>query len=163
MKCMECGKGPVETRRENHHYGACGLDYVTLVDIEVRHCKECGQNEYSIPNIEGLHRVIAHAVATKRERLVPREVRFLRKYLGYSGVDFAKAIGVEAATVSRWEAGTQKMTIGLERLLRLMVLHEEPIDYYPRERLPELGSEEPAPSKLKISLKRHVWGEVRAA
>jgi len=157
MKCAECGKATVEVRRQNHRYTACGLDYVTLLNIEVHHCPECGQNEYVIPDVEGLHCFIARAVATKLQRLVPREIRFLRKYLGYSGADFAKAIGVNAATVSRWEGGAQAMTIGLERFLRLMVLTGKPLEEYPRDQIQELGSKAAAPTRLKLVARKHGW------
>jgi DNA-binding transcriptional regulator YiaG len=36
---------------------------------------------------------IAHAVIAKRERLTPAEIRFLRKFLGWSGADFAAHVG----------------------------------------------------------------------
>ncbi len=157
MSCAECGKGTVEVRRQNYRYTACGLDYVTLLNVEVHHCAECGQNEYVIPDLEGLHRVIGHTVATKPQRLVPREIRFLRKHLGYSSADFARAIGVNAATVSRWEGGSQPMTIGLERFLRVMVLNERPLDEYPRDQIQELGSKAAAPTRLKLAAKKHGW------
>jgi putative zinc finger/helix-turn-helix YgiT family protein len=161
MKCAECGKGPVEIRRENHKYVECGLDYVTLLNIEVRHCPECGQNEYVIPNIEALHRALATAIAEKQARLVPLEIRFLRKYLGYASKEFADAIGVAPATVSRWEGGAT-MTIGYERFLRMMVLNQKPVSYYPADRVEELGSKQAAPSKLRATAKNNGW-EARAA
>ncbi len=157
MKCMECGKGPVESRRESHRYKECGLDYVTLVGIEVRHCPHCGQYEFIIPDVEGLHRTIAHAVAEKPARLVPHEVRFLRKYLGYASGEFAQAIGVNAATVSRWESGAQRMTIGLERFLRVMVMNQKPVDYYPADRIQELGSARASASRLRVASKKNGW------
>jgi putative zinc finger/helix-turn-helix YgiT family protein len=171
MNCMECGKGSVEVLNQNHRYAQCGLDYVTLLSLEVRHCTHCGENEYVIPNIEQLHNLIANVVASKQERLVPAEIRFLRKYLGYSSADFAQAMGVNAATVSRWESKTdaQVMTVGLERLLRLKVMHEKPLTSYARpssqNQIDETATKAAAPAQLRIAPKSDGWQleEARAA
>jgi DNA-binding transcriptional regulator YiaG len=53
--------------------------------------------------MEQLHTTLAQAVATKKERLTPKEIRFLRTYLGYSSADFARKLGISLPTVSRWE------------------------------------------------------------
>lgn len=44
--------------------------------------------------------VVQH-IARSPERLGPAEIRFLRKYVGYSGKDFARFVGVTPETVSR--------------------------------------------------------------
>ena len=62
---------------------------------------KCGEHEVAIPRIEDLHRTIAQAVIAKRERLTPAEIRFLRKFLGWSGADFAAHVGTTPETVSR--------------------------------------------------------------
>jgi YgiT-type zinc finger domain-containing protein len=89
MKCESCG-AQMKVGRENYRYAESGLDTITLVDIEVRRCPECGEYEVSVPRIEELHCLIAQQVALKRARLTPQEIRFLRKYLGFSGVDFRR-------------------------------------------------------------------------
>ena len=60
MNCKRCG-APVEVRRENYDYSSSGLP-VTLCDVQVRTCPQCGERGAAIPNIEGLHRAIAMAV-----------------------------------------------------------------------------------------------------
>ena len=92
MKCKRCGAS-VEVVRENYDYSSCGLP-VTLCDVQVRTCRECGERSAAIANIEGLHRAIATAVSRKAARFTGNEVRFLRKYLGWSGGNFAKNIGL---------------------------------------------------------------------
>ena len=87
MKCTECGT-TMKTQRENYRYDESGLKEVTLVGIEVSRCPRCGNYEVSIPHMEDLHRLIARAVIEKTTRLTSEEVRFLRKSLGWSGVDF---------------------------------------------------------------------------
>lgn len=159
MECVECGHKPVNVRRENHRYTRCGLDYVTLVNIEVRHCPACGQNEYAIPAIEQLHQLIANVIATKEARLMPAELRFLRKYLGYSSAEFAKAVGVAASTISRWERmdDPQQMEVGFERLIRLMVMHEKPLASYSRTKVADIATKDAAPAKLRVTSNRNGW------
>jgi putative zinc finger/helix-turn-helix YgiT family protein len=86
----------------------------------------CGETYTSIPAIEGLHRQIAAAVIRKKGRLAPAEIRFLRKWLGWSGVDFAKRTGTKPETVSRWENGRTLMGPQADRLLRVLVAKETP-------------------------------------
>jgi putative zinc finger/helix-turn-helix YgiT family protein len=126
---LSCGKA-LKPVRENHRYVESGLPNVTLVKVEVRRCPHCGEEELVIPKIEQLHRVLAGAVAMKTERLTHHEIRFLRKYLGWSGADFAAHFGVVPETVSRWESGHQVMNPTAEKLLRILALRLEPIKDY---------------------------------
>ena len=132
MTCSVCG-GRLKSRRENHRYTESGLTRVTLINVEVRTCPTCGERELVIPRIEELHRVVAHAISARPGKLVPNEIRFLRTYLGWSGVDFARYMGVKAETVSRWEHGTQDMGLVADRLLRLFVANQKPVTHYPIE------------------------------
>jgi putative zinc finger/helix-turn-helix YgiT family protein len=155
MKCPECGK-PMTSARENYSYTASGLPYVTLVGVEVRRCKACGEHEVVLPKIEQLHRVIALAVVGKHARLTAAEVRYLRKYLGWSGADFAKHMGVTPESVSRWENEREQMSAVADRLLRLMVAIRAPVTEYPLDSLAQL-EDEPSPVRLRVEAARGVW------
>jgi hypothetical protein len=74
----------MKTKRENYRYEAVGLPGITLQGVEVSRCGKCGEYEIAIPRIEGLHRVIAEAVISKKDRLTAAEIRFLRKHLGWT-------------------------------------------------------------------------------
>jgi putative zinc finger/helix-turn-helix YgiT family protein len=132
MKCVECG-GALKTTRGAHRYTESGLSNVTLMNIEVRHCDACGARQLVIPRIEELHRLIAQTIAKEQTRLSAEQVRFLRKWIGWSTADFALMMGVRPETVSRWEGkGTgYQMPPTAERLLRMMVANEEPTERYP--------------------------------
>jgi putative zinc finger/helix-turn-helix YgiT family protein len=152
MTCVQCD-GKVTTKRENYRYTASGLPNVTLMGVEVRRCAKCGDHEVVIPRIEELHRVLAGAVVRRPSRLATSELRFLRKYLGYSGVEFAKVIGVSPETVSRWENGKERMGGSAEKLLRMLVVHQQPIRDYSIESLAEISDKPSKPSTRPIGLR----------
>lgn len=154
-RCPICGKKAMEIRRGPRRYGR-GID-VILMDIEVRHCQACGEEFEVIPNIERLHEAIVRDLAKSGHRLRAGEVRFLRTYLGYSSADFARLMGVTAETVSRWESkgAPKRMALSAERLLRLMVLQNEPVRSYDLEAAGV--SEEPASEPLRLRVTRDRW------
>ena len=129
IKCFSCGS-KMKSSTEAHRYGR-GLD-VVLMSVEVRRCPSCGEEEIVIPRIGQLHKVIAMAFARKPGRLQPAEIRFLRTYLGHSSSDFAELLGVDPATVSRWENTRKPQTMGrpYETLLRALAENVEPIKEY---------------------------------
>jgi len=132
MTCPQCHKAELNEGLENHHYLESGLNNVTLRDITVRRCPHCGASFASIPRISELHRAIALALVRKPERLIPTEIRFLRKHLGWSGADFARKFHCSPSQVSRWERETDPtpMSNAYELLLRTLVAQGEKIEDY---------------------------------
>ena len=118
---------------------------------------QCGEFEVAIPRIEDLHRAIATEVIGKRARLTPPEIRFLRKYLDWSGADFARHMGVTVGAVSRWENGREQMGPVADRLLRLMVAHTKPGTDYSVDRLIDVAEAAPAPLRLRMELDKKGW------
>jgi putative zinc finger/helix-turn-helix YgiT family protein len=155
MTCIQCG-GKLTMKRENYRYIASGLSNVTLLGVKVRRCAKCGDHEVVIPHIEELHRVLAAAVVREKSRLSKDGIRFLRKYLGYSGVDFAKVVGVSAETISRWENGKEKMGSSAEKLVRMLVVHTQPTRHYPIESLAAI-TEGRKPKPLGVRPKGNGW------
>ncbi len=156
MKRPQCGH-TMKTARENYLYRESGLPNVTLVGIEVSRCPQCGESEAVIPKIAQLHRVLVMITAQKVPRLTPEEIRFLRKYLGWSGADFAEHFGVAAETVSRWENGSTQMSAAAERLLRLAALRLEPVQDYPLEILKGVGRGKAVGQRLEARVERGNW------
>jgi putative transcriptional regulator len=139
MKCPTC-RTEMESRREAYRYDECGLANVTLLKVEVRQCPACGTRAPVIRHIEGLHRALAAALVLKPNRLAAAEIRFLRKHLGWSGVDFARHMGVTAEQVSRWESGAKPIGATADRALRLMVLVRRPVQDYDLDALAGLSA-----------------------
>ena len=156
MICFHCG-AEMKTKRENYKYDASGLPGITLLGVEVSRCPKCGEHEVAIPAIEGLHRAIAHALARKEPRLTAAEIRFLRKWLGWSGVDFAAHMGVAAETVSRWEAGTARMAVTADRLLRMMIVSKEPVSDYSIDMLKGVARSKAVPLRLGMHARADGW------
>lgn len=153
MKCPQCRHAMVRST-ENHRYSESGLSNVVLVGVEVRRCPHCGENVVSIPRMEELHRALAMTIIRQPGRVAPSEIRFLRKWLGWSGVDFARHMGVAPETVSRWESTENPKPMGgtAERLLRLAVAHGQPVDEYPIAMLTEINDDQ-APSMSLLAMK----------
>jgi putative transcriptional regulator len=158
-RCMACG-GPVTRKREKaYRYAECGLPQVMLVNaVEVATCPTCGETYTGIPAIERLHRVLA-ALIRKKRRLAPEEIKFLRKSLGWAGVDFAKHMGATPETVSRWEHGKVPMGAQADRLVRLLVARETPITEYSVDVLAHLaGDAGPIrPARVEVIKGVHGW------
>jgi putative zinc finger/helix-turn-helix YgiT family protein len=139
---------------ENYHYEESGLPGVWLAGVRVSQCPGCGETAVSIPAVEQLHLAIASVLVSKPQRLAPPEIRFLRKYLGLSGVDFAAHMGVTPESVSRWENGAMEMSTTAERLLRHLVARQAPLDDYKGEVMLRSATGERAPSHLSLHWQR---------
>ena len=124
MNCSICGRKMRKEKLGTYHYTDCGLSKIYLHDIEIFKCSNsyCQEDEIIVPDIEKLHELIALELASQKSKLCPEEIRFLRSYLGFSGVAFARKIGVSAETVTRWEKGLLNMKESSERFLRVLVL-----------------------------------------
>jgi hypothetical protein len=66
-------------------------------------------------------------------------------------------MGVDAATVSRWENGQQPMGAVADRLLRLMAMRGEPAERFPLERLAELGADRSTAPRIDVRSDAGEW------
>ena len=162
MTCLECG-GKMTSARESVKYDASGLSRVTLRNVEVRRCPKCGAHEVVIPKIEQLHQLLASAVIQKPAALVAEEIRFLRKYLGWSGADFAKYMGAKPETISRWENGKLTMSPQADRLLRVMVAVREPESDYTLDALKAILPKSARPLRVGLRSAPSGWRRDPAA
>jgi putative zinc finger/helix-turn-helix YgiT family protein len=147
-RCEECGGALAIERNAVRRYELGGLPHVELHGVEVARCTKCGLEEVSIPRIQQLHKLLAEHLISLPRSLAPVEVKFLRKHIGLSTIDFARCMGVSRETVSRWETGNKPMGSASDRLLRLLVATSTPIsDYSATDVLKELDSSRPAPKR----------------
>ncbi len=120
-KCEQCGKKMRRTIKDRYQYLESGLSNVVLDHIPVYEC-DCGEQVVVLPNVERLHTLIFEKLLTKAGRLRGEEIRFLRKWMGAKGVDFAKMVKVHPTTLSKWESGDQAISEEHNKLIRFAVV-----------------------------------------
>lgn len=153
MKC-QCG-GKMKEHKENARFDEGGID-VVLDNVSVWRCPDCAESETAIPQFEQMHQVIASELMSQKGRLRPKEVKFLRKFLGYSKEDFAKKFHVDKATVAHWESPNTRRPISkaYELLLRAMVKMGDTAKEYPLE---NVATDEPPAGAMHLAFKRNGW------
>ncbi len=101
------------------HFEDSGLPNVFLVGIKY-FVYEDGRVVAEIPAIKQLMKLIARDLIERPDSLSGAEIRFLRKRLGKKAVDFAKDLGIDAATLSRYENEKQQASESHDKLIRLL-------------------------------------------
>ena len=101
-RCSNCGQDAKKTRA-NYLFRESGLHNVVLKNIEVIKCSHCGNEDPIIHRMADLMKQIAQALVEKPYALTGAEIRFLRKYLGMNGADFASLLHSDKTVLSRWE------------------------------------------------------------
>lgn len=119
--CSICGAA-AKVVRGDYRFKECGLKCVILKGIEIIKCHECGNADPIIPRVNALMRGLALAVVNKRYRLQGEEVRFLRKYLGMTGEEFARLVHADKTTISKWENNDDPVGPQSDRLIRAVAL-----------------------------------------
>jgi DNA-binding transcriptional regulator YiaG len=92
---------------------------VYLVGVKYFKCED-GREIAEIPALKQLMRPIARDLVGRPDSLSGLEIRFLRKRLGKKAVEFAKELGIEAETLSRYENDRQEPSESLDKLIRLV-------------------------------------------
>jgi YgiT-type zinc finger domain-containing protein len=122
MKTQACGncEAVAAIVRRDYPFAEMGIP-VVLENIEVIECSHCGSVEPIIPNIDGLMVALAAALICNPRKLDGDEVKFLRKYIGKSSMEFARFLHVNHTHLSKIE--NNKLEIGprLDKLVRLLV------------------------------------------
>jgi putative transcriptional regulator len=155
--CRTCNEGETTTTTETHLYVESGLPNVVLHGVNVRRCPKCGAFEVLLPRVTELHRVIANGIIHKLARLSGAEVKFLRKHLGWSGADLADHMGVDPTTVSAWENERKAFGTSSDRLLRLIVARQAPVEDYSLDELTKIADEQEPSRRMEISPRGQGW------
>lgn len=121
MDCICDNKKPLKKQPITTKYTAGGMPNVILFGVEYYKCEKCGEEFYGYGNLDELHQLIANVLITKKGLLSGKEIRFLRKFLGYSGAIFGKLVGYRQESLYRMEEGNQPLTESFDRLVRFLV------------------------------------------
>jgi|SRR5215213_6759772 len=122
MKCDNCNSVTVVQKGATYHYKECGIDRVYLNNIKIRVCEACGAQSPRIPRISEIHRTLGEAIALQPAPLAGADSRLLRKQLGLKAREWASLIGIDPATLSRWENGEQAIGTQSDLLTRLLYI-----------------------------------------
>ena len=120
MKCPACNSEAV-CKSEPYQYKECGLDNIVLEGIDIFEC-QCGEKIVCIPAMPELHSLIGLFLIKKKSLLNGKEIRFLRKNIGLTAAKLSGYLGVDNATISRWENDNQSIAKSHDRFLRLLYL-----------------------------------------
>jgi len=172
--CNAHWKEHAATEREPFHFVDSGLSNIYLAGIKYFTCSECGRTIAEIPAIKQLMRVIARDIVFNPVSLSGEQVKFLRKRVGKKSADFAKLLGVEAETFSRYENGKQQPAESIDKLIRLVyalncddapllertrsALYSALMEWRKRE-LKKKASK----SKIVLQMRNNEWSESQAA
>lgn len=113
--------------RMSYKYTECGLDNVVIHNMEVVE-DDAGEMVYSIKNLVGLHKVIAHSIITRETGIQPNELRFLRTEIGFTQSELAKRVNKDVQTVGRWERGECPIDPNAELVVRMVSAERLEID-----------------------------------
>lgn len=106
-----------------YRYAECGLDSVLIEGMDVL-VDDGGKKSITIPNINGLHRVIALGIVRKKTSINGKELRYLRTEMGMTQAQLALVVHREPLTVSRWERGEDNIDSNAEALIRMCATQE---------------------------------------
>ncbi len=101
-----------------YRYTECGLDNVMIHDAKMV-IDDDGEEVVCIPNITGLHKLIAEMILTRGSSMTGLELRFLRTEMGMTQAELAHLVHREPLSVSRWERGENPLDSNAEALIRL--------------------------------------------
>ena len=111
----------------DYRYTECGLENVFIRNMAVV-IDDAGEEVYTIANIVGLHRVIAHCIITSSKGITPSELRFLRTEIGLTQAELAQLVKKDHQTVGRWERGECPIDQNAEAVIRMMAAERLKID-----------------------------------
>jgi DNA-binding transcriptional regulator YiaG len=83
---------------------------------------DSGEECLMIPNINGLHKTIAHGIVVRRGGMNGRELRFIRTEMEMTQAQLAEMLHREPLAVSRWERGECPLDANAEALVRLYAI-----------------------------------------
>jgi len=139
-----------------YRYRECGLDDVWLVNGFKKSRGPYGPT-VAIDDTPKLHAAIAARLAAKQGRLLPGELRFLRKALGLSQSALGDLIGADMQAIARWEKGQTAVPGMADRLVRAFFLEHVGDDVDLRAIAARLRDSETRPAKIAFRRGRSSW------
>ncbi len=114
--CERCGRR-LRLVYRTHHYRESGLPDVYLRRTPMYVCPRHGVQAVALRGIDRLQGEIRSALLARGGPFTGPEVRFLRKYEGWTQRELAARLGVHKITVTRWEIETEPVGAASQQLL----------------------------------------------
>jgi DNA-binding transcriptional regulator YiaG len=111
----------------DYRYTESGLNNVTIRGMNVP-VDDADDEVYCIPNILGLHKVIAQSIVTKPHGITGAELRFLRTEMGLTQAEMAEMVKKDHQTLGRWERGDKTMDQNAEFAIRMLAKERLQLD-----------------------------------
>jgi transcriptional regulator with XRE-family HTH domain len=107
-----------EMSAEPFHYKMSGLDDIYLLNGFKVHETSHGRG-VSVEGADDLHKAIGRYLILNRKVLGPKDIRFLRKNMGFTQEDLGKCLGVTGQTVARYEKAQTEVPGPVDKLIRI--------------------------------------------
>lgn len=164
MECMSCNS----TKKMNeeivsHKYSESGLSNITLLGVTKYHCDNCGETTYNLGDVNQLNKLIVNSLIRKDSLLNGEEVKFLRKFMGYSGEMLGKIMGYTKDHIYKVESGSQEVNITIDHMMRFAVVNKDPDRYYDVHDLILNGSGVSSLEILKLQKTKKGWELAKGA
>lgn len=120
-RCDKCKTGLLERSVKREHIEDLGGVVVKIINaVKVFKCtgEDCGDEAIGIPDMQGLVHAAAVYRALDPVRLDGKEVRFMRRALDMTQVEFGAIMDLTPEHVSRWETGAKGIGSATEKLMR---------------------------------------------
>ena len=114
-------------RSITYRYTECGLDNVQIKGVTVV-TDDAGNEVYCLPQVQSLHKAIAHEIVAKESSIDGKEIRFLRTEMGMTQEELAKVLGVARNTVVRWEKNKPRIDAAAEVVVRMLSMERLDLD-----------------------------------
>lgn len=106
-----------------HHYTESGLDNVFIDGIRIERDDD-GDEVFTVPAINDLHRVIAEGIVLHGKGMSGAELRFLRTELGLTQAELAQLVHRDKQSIGRWERGEIEFDPTAETLIRQLAIEK---------------------------------------
>jgi DNA-binding transcriptional regulator YiaG len=107
-----------QTKKKTLTYEAFGFP-IKLINVPMK--KVVGEWVIDV-NFDALEKTIARLLLRKAAPLTGAELRFIRKYLGFTTTELGELLGITHVAVVKWESGKTRPTILADIYVRLYVI-----------------------------------------
>jgi len=120
----------IETTVDRYDAAILGAPFRVVLLDSVRQWIDCKTNRVirtAIPNLNGLKKAVAAVRCMHPRKLTSAEIKFVRKAMGFKGVELAGHLDITPEHLSRCEKGDRALSGSAEKILRAFVVNRSHI------------------------------------